>query len=188
MEQPSVKAEMMATCLSKGRTFIGRDPKGWGIGPRDSSKSRQKPLYCRTAVIASGRDPGSGDCRGGAACRRPSLRLFGFLGSPDSNRDCRDRNSGRPTVRPIPRLVRADLQGPFAIPFEGSLAAALPLSLPLPRRLAALGSYPPIHVCQPPRRIIARSAFPSSVVTRNFLTIVERGPIYGQGCPRMGRR
>ena len=36
---------------------MGRDPLSWE-GPRDSGKSRQKSLYCRTAIIASGRDPG----------------------------------------------------------------------------------------------------------------------------------
>lgn len=39
----------------------------------------------------------------------------GLLGDPDSNRDCRDRNSGRPTVRPAPKLVEP-IAGPLPFP------------------------------------------------------------------------
>ncbi len=68
----------------------------------------------------------------------PWPRLFGFLGSPDSNRDVLTCKASVLPVRPIPGLVEP-IAGPFAVPFEGSLAAALPSFSPRRRRLAVSG-------------------------------------------------
>jgi len=64
---------------------MGRDPKGL-IGPISSGKNRQKSLYCRTAIIVSGRDPGNGWLQGQGRLPTALTRIW-FPGQ-DSDLDC----------------------------------------------------------------------------------------------------